>query len=39
VADVEGVMAASCGRIETLVMRMQGDLLEDPELALTLPTA
>jgi hypothetical protein len=32
-------MTASCGRIETLVMRMQGDFLENPELTLTLPQA
>lgn len=38
-ADVEGVMTASCDRIETLVMRMQGDFLENPELTLTLPQA
>lgn len=32
-------MTARCGRIETLVMRMQGDFLENPELTLTLPEA
>lgn len=32
-------MTASCDRIGTLVMRMQSDFLEDPELTLTLPQA
>lgn len=29
-------MTASCGRIGAMVMRMQGDFLETPELTLTL---
>lgn len=32
-------MTASCGRIGSIVMRMQSDFLEYPELALTLPQA
>ena len=32
-------MTASCGRIGSIVMRMQSDFLEDPELTLTLPQA
>ena len=40
VLGAEGeLMTAGCGRIGTLVMRMQSAFLEDPELTLTLPHA
>ena len=32
-------MSATCGQIGDLVMRIQGEYLEHPTLALTLPTA